>query len=341
MANIFPALIRALPGYVMPETVVQFQQASAFGNALAGGNPMSRLGAGDLFVYAKGVRLRTQGAAGQVAYNQLPTVTMSAEQYSTPSYLFRSRAEYDHHDIQQAGVWDVALPLGQRLGMRQAIFQQLRGAALYGMGNAGEGLANAAGATSANLPADSNGNTTVVTYDNGQMASFVLGVMGALETRLMLIGQPARISILAPQRILSQWTYSGIVNLTQFQRTGAGVMSVTELVADVAQRFGCAVEFGCDDTLINAGAGGNTDLVIINAPEIKKPEENSKINTNEFADLTPGLLSAALMLCDQPAPREIPTPIPGGATDVVSELRSTTGWGLRPEAISLISMQYS
>lgn len=341
MANLFPALIRANPHFVIPETIVQFQQASSFGQAFSGRAPMSRLGAGDLYVYARGLRLRTQGAAGQVAYNQLPNVTLQAEQYSTPTYLYRSRAEYDHHDIQQAGVWDIALPQGQRMGMRQAIFQQIRGAALYGMGNANEGLANTPGATAVNLPADSNGNTTVVTYDNGQMASFVLGVIGALQTRLMLIGAPARISVLAPQRIMSQWTYSGIVQLTQFQRAGAGVASVTELIQDVAKRFGCEVDFGCDDTLIGAGSGGgNNDLVIVNAPEIHKSESDSLINTNEFANLQPGLMSAAIQLCDQPAPREIPTPLPGGATDVVSEMRATPGWGIRPEAITLVTMQY-
>ncbi len=340
MANLFPALIRATPHYALPELMVQFQQPSAFGIVLAGGAPMSRLGAGDLFVYAKGIRLRTQAAASQVAHNQLPTVTMSAEQVQTPTYLFRSRAEYDHHDTQQASVWDVALPQGQRLGMRQAIFQQLRAAALFGMGNAGEGIANTPGATSANLPTDPYGNSTVSTYDNGAMAQYILTVVGALQTRLMLIGSPARIAILAPQRILSQWTFSGIVQLTQFQRTGAGVASVTEMIEDVAKRFGCTVEWGCDDTLIGAGAGGN-DLVIIAAPELRKPEAQSQINTNEFANLQPGLLSAGLMLCDQAAPREIPTPLPAGATDVVSEMRSTPGWGLRPEAFTLISMQFS
>lgn len=340
MANLFPALVRAQPHYVLPESVVQFQQRSAFGISLSGGGPMARLGAGDLYVYAKAIRLATQEAAGQVAYNQLPTVTMQAEQAATVSYLFRARAEWDHHDVQQASVWDVALPQGQRLGMRQSIFQQLRAAALFGMGNANEGIANTSGATSANLPADPFGNTTVVTYDNGAMSQFVLSVIGALETRLMLIGMPARIAILAPQRILSQWTYNGIVQLTQFQRTGAGVASVTEMIEDVAKRFGCDVEYGCDDTLIGAGQGGN-DLVIISAPEIRKPEGGSEINTNEFSNLQPAILSSSLMLCDQVAPREIPTPLPGGATDVLMEMRSTPGWGLRPEAISLISMQYS
>lgn len=60
--------------------------------------------------------------------------------------------------------------------MRQGIFQQLRSALLYGMNPAGgEGLLNTAGATTESLPPDSNGNTTVLTYDHGQMAVYLLG----------------------------------------------------------------------------------------------------------------------------------------------------------------------
>jgi hypothetical protein len=46
------------------------------------------------------------------------------------------------------------------------------------------------------------------------------------------------------------------------------------------------------------------------------------------------------MFTDMAAPREIPVPLAGGAIDVLSEWRMTTGWGIRPEAIRLISMQY-
>jgi hypothetical protein len=93
-----------------------------------------------------------------------------------------------------------------------------------------------------------------------------------------------------------------------------------------------------DDTLIGKGAGA-TDAVIITMPEVQKPK-GSKINTNEFAGLAPGLEACTLMYCDMAAPKEIPTPLPGGAIDVLSEWRITSGWGVRPEAVTIISMQY-
>ena len=92
MANIFPAFVQAHPSFVLPELILQYSQASGFTEALAGGEVMPKLGTGDLLVYAKTLQLRTQVAAGQVAYNQLPSVTISAAQISTPSYLLRARA---------------------------------------------------------------------------------------------------------------------------------------------------------------------------------------------------------------------------------------------------------
>ena len=50
--------------------------------------------------------------------------------------------------------------------------------------------------------------------------------------------------------------------------------------------------------------------------------------------------ACTLQLADMAAPREIPTPLAGGAIDVLSELRITSGWAPRPEAVTIVSMQY-
>jgi hypothetical protein len=46
------------------------------------------------------------------------------------------------------------------------------------------------------------------------------------------------------------------------------------------------------------------------------------------------------MLNDMAAPREIPTPLAGGAIDVVQEMRSTSGWAIRGECVTVVSMKY-
>lgn len=75
-------------------------------------------------------------------------------------------------------------------------------------------------------------------------------------------------------------------------------------------------------------------------PEVERPEVNAKINTNEFARLSPSLEATSLMLCDMAAPREIPPDCRRGDR-CAFELRSTSGWVLRPEALTIISMKYS
>lgn len=339
MANITPSRVMVSPSYLVPEKLIQYNQASGAFDALAGANPQVRLGSEDLYVYIDSFDIRTTMNAGQSEYNSLPSVTVTAKQISTPTYLQRVRAEYDHHDTASMSNWGVSIVEAQRLGMRQGHFQLLRSALLYGFNGAnGEGLLNASGATTVNLPPDTNGNTTVVTYDNGQMAFFLLSQVSALKTRTMQLGMGHRIVILGPQRVLGSWEYQDIVQVTQFQRLGAGSLSTAGVVKAVGEMNEDEIMWCYDDTLIGKGAGG-TDAVLIIMPEVKKPR-GGRINTNVFAELTPGLDACAVQYVDMAAPREIPTPLAGGAIDVLSEMRTTSGWGVRPEAITVVNMQY-
>ena len=339
MASIAPSVAMIQPSYMEPGILLPYAQASGAFDTIPNGAPDAKLSDGDLYVYIKRIELRTSVAVGQTAYNSLPSVSTDISLISTPSYLIRVRAEYDHHDTAAMARWGVPIVESQRLGMRQGHFQFARGALLYGINPAnGEGLLNAAGATAISLPPDSNGDTTVATYDNGQMAFFLLSQIAALKTRTNQLGIGREFTILGPQRILSQFEYQGIVQLTQYQRTGAGSASVAGLVRDVAENNEDRLTWCYDDTLIGKGSGGN-DAVLIVMPKVEKPM-GSKINTNEFAKLAPGLDTCTTMYCDMAAPREIPTPLAGGAIDVLSEWRITSGWGVRPESITIISMQY-
>ena len=340
MATITPAWVQVHPSYMEPGIILQYNQASGAFDTLPTGNPLVKIGSEDLAVYIKRLDVRTKTAAGQTAYNQLPSVSINAEMASTPTYLQRVRAEYDHHDTAAAGGWGFSIVEAQRFGMRQAHFQLLRQSLLYGMNPAnGEGLLNANGATKVSLPPDSYGDDTVVTYDNGQMALFLLAQILALKTRTMQLGIGRKFTILGPQRTLGTFEYN-IVQLIQYQRPGAGTASTAGTVKDIAALNGDEITWCYDDTLINQGAGGTTDAVLLVMPEVEKPK-GGPINTNEFAEVEPGIRACTLMYTDMAAPMEIPTPIPGGAIDVLSEMRASPGWGVRPEAITIISMQYS
>ena len=339
MALLAPAFVTVSPSFIEPGLILPYAQASGAFDAIASGFPRVILGEDDLFVYMKRIDLRTSIAAGTAGYNQLPGVSIALSQIETPSYLLRVRSQYDHHDVSAAGHWGVSLPEAYRLGMRQAHFQIGRVALLYGFQpQNGEGLVNASGATAINLPADPNGDITVVTYDNGAMALFLLQQIGNLKTRTNQLGIGRKFTILGPQRVLEQFEYPGIVQLVQFQRAGAGTTTTAGVVKETLMMNGDEIIWAYDDTLIGKGSGG-TDLVIISMPEVEKPE-GGRINTNEFAKLEPGIDICSTMYADMAAPREIVSPMAGGATDVLSEWRITSGWGVRPEALSLISMQY-
>jgi hypothetical protein len=339
MANLAPAFVTVNPSYTLPEMILPYSQASGAFDILGGGEIMTRLSDGELYVYAKRLDVRTKVAAGQSAYNQLPSVSTALSQISTPSYLVRVRAEYDHHDTAAYGRWGVSIVEAQRLGMRQGHFQYARDALLYGLNPAnGEGIMNAAGAYAISLPADSNGNDTIATYDNGQMAFFLLSQISAIKTRTNQLGIGRRFAILGPQRVLGAFEYQNIVSLIQFQRNGAGSASTAGVVKEVMEWNEDEVLWLYDDTLIGKGAGG-TDAILVVMPEVAKPE-GDRVNTNEFAKLSPGLEACTLQLSDMAAPREIYTPLPGGAVDVVSEWRITPGWAVRPEAVTIISATY-
>jgi len=337
MSGFAPSYVTVNPHHMMPELIMQYSLASGAFTTLATENPMPRLGEADLYVYAKKVQLTTQVSANQSTANQLPSASVIPSMISTATYRLQTRAQYDNFDEAATGAWGYALPEALRLAARQGIAQQLRNALLYGYNPAnGEGLLNTAGATRVNLGADSNGNVGYSTWDSGQLAQFMLNMIGNLKTTTLQIGQPLRLVFLAPQRFIQQISYGGIVSLTQFQRIGAGVETAAGLVETVASwAGGDDVSFAADDTLVGQGYGG-TDAIILVAPELKIPRANAQINTNVFATLTPNQTATTLMLCDVAAPTEIPTPLPDGGITTLYTMRSTSGWGIRPEGMTIL-----
>jgi len=95
-----------------------------------------------------------------------------------------------------------------------------------------------------------------------------------------------------------------------------------------------------DDTLQGAGGSANADVIIIAMPEVAVPAGSSALNTNVFASLKPNNPTCLTQYSDMAAPREIISPLAGGATDVLSEWRLTPGWAPRPQALTIITANY-
>ncbi len=334
------AFITLQPHFMEPELLLQYTQSSGFTETLADGQLRVRLAQDDLLVYMRQLNLRTKVAAGQSGgFEELPGIDIMASMFSTPTYLIKTRVQYNHHDTAAAARWGFAAPEAYRLGQRQGNYQFARDAALHGINpQNGEGLLNAVGATAVNLPPDTNGNDTVQTYDNGEMAFFLSQTILGIKTRTLQLGLGKKFTIIGPQRTLGTFEYN-VVQLTQFQRIGAGTASTKETLESILQANGDQVNWCYDNTLEGAGAGGS-DAVIVIMPEVDKPVGGDKIDTNAFAGVSPGNKVCSTQYCDMAAPREIVSPLPAGATDVVTEWRITSGWVPRSQALTVISMPY-
>jgi hypothetical protein len=328
------------PSFVEPEILNQINQSSGFIDLLADSELRVRLAEDDLYVYMKTLNIRTKAAAGQTGFNELPGVDIAASMISTATYLLQVAAQYNHHDTRAGANWGFSVPEAYRLGMRQANFLLARDACLYGLNpQNGEGLIHAAGAVSTNLPPDSYGNTTVLTYDNGQMAFYLAQQIQQLKTRTFQMGLGREFTILGPQRTLGSFEYN-VVELVQFQREGAGTASTKETLEKIIMANGDKLNWVYDDTLIGQGYGG-TDLVILDMPKVETPKKMGAVDTNVFSGMTPNNDLCVTQYSDMAAPREILSPGPRGYTDVLQEWRISSGWAPRSTCISLISMPYS
>lgn len=332
------AYVTVSPSFIEPELLLQYTQASGYVDLLADGQPRVRMAEDDLLVYMKQVNLRTKMASGTASANELPGVDIALSMISTSSYLLKCRSQYDHHDVAAGGRWGIAVPEAYRLGMRQANNQLARDAGIHGMNpQNNEGFLNAQGAVSVNLPPDSNSNDTVITYDNGQLAFFLIQQIAQIKTRTLQMGIGKEFTILGPQRTLAAMEYN-VVQLVQFQRIGAGTASSAGVVKEILMQNGDKIIWAYDDTLQGIGYGG-ADVVILAMPKVSKPN-GGQINTNIFASLSPGNEVCTTQYCDMAAPREIISPLPGGATDFLMEWRITSGWAPRSTAITLIQMPF-
>lgn len=342
MANVFPTKMKISPAFTEPDLIVTYAQSSGAFAALEKGRPRVKIGSEDMAVYINRLDLRSNYAVAQSATNLLPSAGLTVDFDQTATYLIRSRAIWDHHDMAQAANYAIGLPNAQDLAMRQGIFQGMRSGLLYGFNPAqGEGLLNAPGATAVTLPPDSYGNTTALTYDNGQMALFWLGQLVLLKTRMYQTGGNIKnnIKVISPQRIFETFAMQSIVQVTSYQRPGGGTSTVAQVIQDVAQSNGDTFEWFFDDTLIGQGAGGN-DAVLLTVPEIDAPTGN-KPDTDIFgANMQPKMNAVNLMYTDMAAPMKIPTPTPDGAVTEIQELRCTSGWCVRPQGITIVSIPY-
>lgn len=342
MSAFAPAITTVSPSMMMPEIIMQYSMASGAFEILPEGKPKVKIGSSDLVVYQKYLRARTQVQVGQSLPGQLPSSSVVPTYDQMKTYRMSTRSQYTYLDTDAASRWGYSLPDALQLANRQGHAQQLRNILLYGVqASNNEGVVNSPNAVKSLLGADSNGKNTYDQWDAGELAIYILNLISSQKTRMMLLGQPLTTVVLAPQRFLQVLEWTGIVQLTSYQRAGAGTATVGTMVKNIAgEASGDDVIFAADDTLIGKGESGS-DMIIITNPEIVVPESRSSINTNIFATLVPNQQAINVMFTDVAAPTEIPSPMPDGGLTTLYTMRATPGWNFRPEGITLLSAAHS
>src|SRR5579863_9084996 len=119
MAANGPSWTQVHPSQLLPETIVNFNQASGAFETLGGEGPQVRLNDGDMYVYMKTLTIRTRVMTGQTNANQLPSASIIPAPISAPVYKIRSRAEWDRADESAFNRWGINMVEAQRLGIRQ------------------------------------------------------------------------------------------------------------------------------------------------------------------------------------------------------------------------------
>lgn len=341
MANVFPSQVKVHPSFSEPDLILTYAQPSGAFSTLADGKPRVKLAQDDLYVYVNTLDIRTDAKASQSSFNAYPSANLVAGYVSTQTYRVGCGAIYNRDDMQAASRYAISLPHAQDFAIKQGIFQQLRNGLLYGFTPSnGEGLLNASGATAVTLPPDSYGNTTLRTYDNGQIALWLLTQIESLKTSMFQYGYDIhnKIVLLAPQRILGTLMTQNIVQVTSYQRPGAGTSSSLDVIKRQLEDFGDKLEWCFDDTLIGKGASGD-DMMVMTIPEIETPRIPG-INTGMFNEVKPALNDINLMYADLAIPVKIQSPMPNAAIREVQEIRVTAGWNARGAGIYLLSIPY-
>ncbi|MXV43470.1 DUF2184 domain-containing protein [Saccharibacter sp. 17.LH.SD] len=351
MALIAPTRMTVNPSFTDPRFLINYALRSGFMYLFPRQELDVRLTERDQAVYVPVLDLRTIAQGSQTGYNELPTVSLNLDYITTPTYEQKIRVVYSREDLNAAANWNMSLTDAYSKAMRQGHFQLLRDAALFGFNpQNGEGLINSSsGTVRENLPADSNGKATVDDYDPNQLFQALNRVITGILNRCNLLGVTGRyndggaavkVTCLTPQRVLGTLV-SKVVELTGYQRPGAGSASILEAVRGVMNAANVDVTFAPDDELRGRGANG-TDIMLFTIPELPNMAAQGAIDTNVFADeFGQANLNCNGLFADRAIPAEITGPVGAEATDVVTFMRTTSGWALRGEATTILSVGVS
>lgn len=284
---------------------------------------------------------RGEAMVGENVTRNLPIGTLPVlGAFYIPTYSIASTVMYNSIDSLRSkeNSYDLRSMLDD--GMKQTFRLTERNLLIYGAKNApNEGILNAVGAYAHTLDPDQFGVSNISNMDQGYLATALSGLASDIVQKAMAVGEPTRLVILAPQRIITVLTSRKVVQLTDYQRPGAGVAGAGEMAAALLANISVNFELAVDDSLIGKGKNG-TDLIIIGVPEI--PPDSGEINSTNavYAGFPNKENGCIVQYTDSYMPIAKSAITFPGELQVVYSKNTTSGIVVRPELFSLISVAY-
>lgn len=283
--------------------------------------------------------INSQAAITQQWKNEVSNQSYTMGQISAPVYMIQAFMQWDK---QEAAAFDalssgVALPDFLENLAKQAINQRRHEGILYGFDPAtdlNQGIL--ANATESNLPADSQGNSTITSYSPAELQSFLASVIRDVMNASYGMLRP--VVIASSPRVIN-YLHSIVVSLTESQQKGAGVDVISGLLGRVMDWLGAGkVEFIQDVTLQD---DTNGDKIVFVARGMDEQSEsvsdadsqnlvgkNNSIKFNTWTDKGFGLM-----------PEQAPEVL--GVYKRKFVFRMTPGVTLRSEAVRVVKAPYA
>ena len=281
--------------------------------------------------------INTPTTVGQQWRGDIDAVDYSISQLSFPYYTIHARMEYDPNQSSKFASMIAGIGLPQFLGnlCKQGIWQRMHYASLFGF-DSNQGIAKTA--TTETLANDSDGHSTIQTYNQGEL-------LAALASYARLImnssyGMAKPVIVAAPVNMIN-YISTSIIPLTSYQMPGAGVDSIAgayERVIGDWLKVG-KVEFISDNALTGKGATGK-DLLLFIAPGLSEQEAQKQAkNTNLVSDsLTQNKRNTFMDIVDDL--KEFPNPVINGVNSSLFSLQTTSGCLLRQETAVALSYTF-
>lgn len=331
LTRLFPAA--AVPGLLAPQV-----QDVEFKKYVGRETRLGTLDKNAIYI-ASVTNINSQAEISQQWQSELTNQSYTLGQIKAPYYMITAMYKYNTQEQAQFEALSngVALPDFLENLARQAINQRRHEAILYGFDPAtdlSQGIL--ANATLSNLPNDTAGNTTLTSYNAAELAQFIASIIRDVMSASYGMLRPVVIAS-SPRTI--NYLQTIIVSLTESQKPGAGIDSVSGLVNRVVHWIGAGnIEFVQDVTLQDDTSG---DKIVFVARGMDEQSESvseadsqnlvgkfNSIKYNTWVDVCAGVMN-------------YPKPVEFGEYASKLVFKMTPGVTLRKEAVRVVTAKYA